>query len=142
MNTSDIITKDAIGNIIANNRRPFAVHQIWAEMDRLNRKLQDARGEAERNRISAVKWAGMYYKTSKAMSGGGPYGNSGPVMTQTTKAGMTLRDWFAGQALQQFVAERDHNVWAHERYESARIEIARAAYNIADAMIAARKGTK
>jgi hypothetical protein len=54
-------------------------------------------------------------------------------------AGMSLRDYFAGQALQQFVAERDHNVWAHERSAEARHEIARAAYRIADAMIAARK---
>lgn len=54
--------------------------------------------------------------------------------------GMTLRDWFAGQALQQFVGERDHQVWAHQRFEEARHTIAKAAYNIADAMIAARSG--
>ena len=54
--------------------------------------------------------------------------------------GMSLRDWFAGQALQQFVGERDHQVWAHQRFEEARHTIAKAAYNIADAMIAARSG--
>lgn len=56
--------------------------------------------------------------------------------------GMSLRDWFAGQALQQFVDQRDHNVWAHERSAAARAEMATAAYNIADAMIAARTQTK
>ena len=54
--------------------------------------------------------------------------------------GMSLRDWFAGQALQQFVGERDHQAWAHQRFEEARHTIAKAAYNIADAMIAARSG--
>lgn len=58
-------------------------------------------------------------------------------------AGMSLRDWFAGQALRQFLDERDYvNIWAHEKYESCRHEIAKAAYNIADAMIAARNGGK
>ena len=52
--------------------------------------------------------------------------------------GMTLRDWFAGQALQQFVGERDHQVWAHQRFDEARQTIAKAAYSIADAMLAAR----
>jgi len=70
----------------------------------------------------------------------------GPIMSDGfpsspayTKQGMTLRDWFAGQALQQFVDQRDYNNWAHERFAEARKEIAPAAYNIADAMLAARK---
>ena len=47
--------------------------------------------------------------------------------------GMTLRDWFAGKAMQQFVDQRDHQIWLHD-------DIAKAAYIIADAMISARKG--
>ena len=46
--------------------------------------------------------------------------------------GMTLRDWFAGHAMQQFVDQREH-----ERAKSAR-DIAMAAYAIADAMLWAR----
>ncbi len=37
--------KETIEKIIANNRRPFAVHQIWAEVDRLettNAKQREA----------------------------------------------------------------------------------------------------
>jgi len=57
--------------------------------------------------------------------------------------GMSLRDWFAGMAMQQFVDQRDHNIWASEKFQEARSEIAAAAYNIADAMLAAReKGVK
>ena len=52
--------------------------------------------------------------------------------------GMTLRDWFAGQAMQQFVDQRDHTMWISERDKSARDDIALAAYAIADAMLWAR----
>jgi hypothetical protein len=47
--------------------------------------------------------------------------------------GMSLRDWFAGHAMQQFVDQRDH-----EMAKSARDDIALAAYAIADAMLSAR----
>ena len=43
--------------------------------------------------------------------------------------GMTLRDWFAGQALSGLVAQSDKKV------------VAQLAYKIADAMLAARKNT-
>lgn len=55
-------------------------------------------------------------------------------------SGMTLRDYFAARAMQQFVHQRDHNVWASDRWAECRAEIAKAAYNIADAMLAAREG--
>jgi hypothetical protein len=83
--------------------------------------------------------------TSTEINNGGPafpcetYGLRNGKETTIPTNGMTLRDYFAGQALQQFVAERDHNIWAHERFEEARKEIATAAYNIADAMLAARE---
>jgi hypothetical protein len=48
-------------------------------------------------------------------------------------AGMTLRDWFAGQALVGFSANPDLSGWPFER-------AAEAAWEQADAMIAARKG--
>lgn len=45
--------------------------------------------------------------------------------------GMSLRDWFAGQAL----AESTRDIWANHKYD----DVAKRAYAIADAMIAARK---
>lgn len=46
--------------------------------------------------------------------------------------GMTLRDWFAGQALSSV-----GSFWSDE---DTRVEYARRSYLMADAMIAARKG--
>ncbi|KEA07161.1 hypothetical protein [Rhizobium rhizogenes] len=46
--------------------------------------------------------------------------------------GMTLRDWFAGQAL----AESTRGIWDSHKYD----DVAKRAYGIADAMISARKG--
>ena len=47
--------------------------------------------------------------------------------------GMTLRDWFAGMALQGFAAHPDNNDWTRE-------EVARDSYGWADAMLAERGG--
>ncbi len=46
--------------------------------------------------------------------------------------GMTLRDWFAGQAL----AKSTRGIWDSHKYD----DVAKRAYGIADAMISARKG--
>lgn len=69
-----------------------------------------------------------------------PINDGGPAFPTETymDKGMTLRDYFAGQALQQFVDQRDHQVWSHEKSVEDRKTIAAAAYNIADAMIEAR----
>lgn len=48
-----------------------------------------------------------------------------------TQEGMSLRDWFAGQAL----AESTREIWSSHKYD----DVATRAYAIADAMIAARK---
>ena len=47
--------------------------------------------------------------------------------------GMSLRDWFAGQAMQGMCAHPD--TWGLTKFG-----IAEMAYNVADAMLAARKG--
>jgi hypothetical protein len=45
-------------------------------------------------------------------------------------SGMSLRDWFAGQAL----AQANREVWENHKYE----DVAKRAYGIADAMLLAR----
>ena len=53
-----------------------------------------------------------------------------PEYAAYAKPGMSLRDWFAGQALKKASRGSDRSA----------DEIARRAYYIADAMLAARKG--
>lgn len=48
--------------------------------------------------------------------------------------GMTMRDYFAGQAL----AESTRDIWDSHKYE----DVAKRAYGIADAMLAERERTK
>lgn len=72
----------------------------------------------------------------------GPDGHVNRHRVYPAMPGMSLRDWFAGQALQQFANQRDYNIWELKRSAAARAEIATAAYNIADAMLAARTQTK
>lgn len=52
-----------------------------------------------------------------------------------TTEGMSLRDWFAGQALNMIVGMMDDNTPLHPE------SIARASYAIADAMLKAREET-
>lgn len=49
------------------------------------------------------------------------------------QGGMTIRDWFAGQALAGLLASE---AWCRDRPD----DVARAAYEQADAMLEARKG--
>lgn len=62
------------------------------------------------------------------------YGNGAGVTTRD--GGMSLRDWFAGQALIGFYAGRPQQGFNPDFAP----EDARIAYLIADAMLAARKG--
>jgi len=49
--------------------------------------------------------------------------------------GMTLRDWFAGQVLNGVISSiKDHDVWIEEHAAY----LAKASYQIADAMLAER----
>jgi hypothetical protein len=71
--------------------------------------------------------------------------------------GMTLRDWFAGRAMSAQVqasvsvefntdddTDRDFHLWPHGRLfrEEERYEIAELSYQLADAMIEARKAVR
>lgn len=73
----------------------------------------------------------MAFKTEPEINDGGPafpWGTNGHIL-----GGMSLRDWFAGQAL---LATAGH-------LESSSIEnIADNSYRIADAMLASRNGGK
>lgn len=65
------------------------------------------------------------------------YNNGGPAFPVAAKyahnEGMTLRDWFAGQALAGYFAYK----WA-EHQNTATIDTANYFYQMADAMLAAR----
>ena len=57
--------------------------------------------------------------------------------------GMTLRDWFAGQAMIAIIAATSagqHRVLFGDNGDSIETAMAKDAYQVADAMIAARKG--
>lgn len=64
-----------------------------------------------------------------------------------TELGMTLRDWFAGQALAGFYGLEDNRAWdgtggqdgLREWQKEIALSDARAMYQMADAMIAVRK---
>ena len=53
--------------------------------------------------------------------------------------GMSLRDWFAGQALAGYSTERPPNIGDTEVDVAVRRRFARSAYMMADAMLEARK---
>jgi hypothetical protein len=55
-------------------------------------------------------------------------------------AGMTLRDWFAGQALAGDMVEGTDGFWSSETSDKVLILRAKFLYRFADAMIEARKG--
>lgn len=67
---------------------------------------------------------------------GGPAFPSDNVTTSGVK-GMTLRDYFAGQALAAVYTRCDASPHAEVRTAEA---VAKCAYNVADAMLAAREG--
>ena len=72
-------------------------------------------------------------RKDEPMVGGGSYRNDAP--------GMTLRDWFAGQALSGVIAATSagqHRPGKSEPGEHIRFAIARDSYDMADAMLAAR----
>ena len=63
-----------------------------------------------------------------------------PIACNHTEWGMTLRDWLAGQALKHIGSEyfASGDVGSFARCHA--MQLAEHAYNIADAMLAARKG--
>lgn len=63
--------------------------------------------------------------------------NIGPEVALPTPNSMNLRDWFAGQALNGYLASWEMNQPA-EFFEP--YHVAKTAYAYADAMLAARKG--
>ena len=67
------------------------------------------------------------------------YGIKNGKETTVPAQGMTLRDWFAGQALAGICAplydDESPTIWKHR-------EFAKGAYMFADAMLAARKSKK
>lgn len=77
-----------------------------------------------------VKTGGAAFPSGESYSIGGVLNQRGPL-----NQGMTLRDYFAGQAINGFVST---NNWLND---SDPLNIAKRAYRIADAMIEAREAT-
>ena len=74
----------------------------------------------------------------------GQFVKSGDVaMSQPTEAGMSLRDWFAGMAMQRYVNVAGAALAASPDTDNGLSEtIAKVSYRLADAMIAERKKSK
>jgi len=69
-------------------------------------------------------------------------GPDSPTFGDVEHPGMSLRDWFAGQALAQFIQINERVTAGRENvsYATALKVTAEQSYAVADAMIAARKG--
>lgn len=65
------MTKESIEKIIANNRRPFAVHQLWAEFDRMERE-RDAYRRSVENAHAELDKSGIIGTRDKTHQGLGP----------------------------------------------------------------------
>jgi hypothetical protein len=70
--------------------------------------------------------------SAKINDGGPAFPVNAEIYNGTGLCGMTLRDWFAGQALAGLVFHNDYGARSDD-------EIANGAYAYADAMIAARE---
>lgn len=66
------------------------------------------------------------------------YGNKTPCSKAPLKSGMTMRDYFAGQALAGDIANSADGNWPSTASKECLLERARFYYRLADAMIAAR----
>lgn len=80
----------------------------------------------------------MTHPSQKPHDGGAAFPlHPGIAPDWTASTGMTLRDWFAGQALTAIVTVCIHDT--RENGETTKQMIARKAYEVADAMLAARE---
>lgn len=79
---------------------------------------------------------------SQQFDNGGPAFPTGPNSWGRDESdGMTLRDWFAGQALPQIIAINEKVTANRDApYEAVLKVTAEHCYRIADAMLSARKG--
>ena len=66
-------------------------------------------------------------------------GSAFPVVGGTKYDGMTLRDWFAGLALQAIISKAPHES-VPTGVDESDLARARGAYDYADAMLKVRKG--
>lgn len=55
--------------------------------------------------------------------------------------GMSLRDWFAGQAIGQVIENCAGDIYAMAAFPTPEAYFARKAYQVADAMLAAREAS-
>ena len=65
------MTKESIDKILANNRHPFAVHQLWAAFDQLERERDAYKRSVENAHIELDK-SGVIGSRDKTHQGLGP----------------------------------------------------------------------
>jgi len=75
---------------------------------------------------------------SEINTGGPAFPVKAPVLSND-KQGMTMRDWFAGKAMQGMFSDADVLQVMAKGKRAAVIEVADMAYQVADAMLKARE---
>ena len=83
-----------------------------------------------------LAFPGTRYQQVGTVADHGFSDDDSPTFDEVRHPGMSLRDWFAGQALASIM--QDKAVWDCRKDE--RYDVAVRMYDWADAMIAARKG--
>lgn len=93
--------------------------------------------------ITKIVFAPPDYVEPKPAIGGGPafpcHTNPLPGKLASAPQGMTLRDYFAGQALAGELANTYDGIWENSAADSFLLDRAKLLYRFADAMLKARE---
>ena len=87
----------------------------------------------------APKYGGPAFPSEYVQYKRGEVGNQVEIMAHSS--GMTLRDWFAGQAIGQVIENCAGDIYVMATFPTPEAYFARKAYQVADAMLAAREAS-